>query len=66
MAADAADRFKDTQIRGWVRGRAAIALGYEGASPPVAHRFALPPEKHSLTLRMLMDEIAGRTRTAGL
>ncbi|WP_040837705.1 helix-turn-helix transcriptional regulator [Nocardia brevicatena] len=40
MAAEAADRSEDTDIRVWVRGRAAIALGYEGASLPVAHRFA--------------------------
>lgn len=40
MAAAAADRSEDTTIRVWVRGRAAIALGYEGAALPVAHRFA--------------------------
>ncbi|MGO4614313.1 DNA-binding protein [Nocardia sp. 2TAF39] len=40
MAAEAADRSEDTDIRVWVRGRAAIALGYEGAALPVAHRFA--------------------------
>lgn len=40
MAAQAADRSEDTDIRVWVRGRAAIALGYEGASLPVAHVFA--------------------------
>lgn len=36
MAATAADRSEDDEVRGWVRGRAAIALGYEGASLPVA------------------------------
>lgn len=40
MAAAAADRSEDTDIRVWVRGRAAIALGYEGAALPVAHGFA--------------------------
>ncbi|WP_406237668.1 helix-turn-helix domain-containing protein [Nocardia sp. NBC_01009] len=40
MAAAAADRSEVTDIRVWVRGRAAIALGYEGAALPVAHRFA--------------------------
>lgn len=40
MAAEAADRSHDTDIRVWVRGRAAIALGYEGAALPVAHQFA--------------------------
>ncbi|MFE3446795.1 helix-turn-helix transcriptional regulator [Nocardia sp. NPDC059180] len=40
MAAEAADRSDDGDIRIWVRGRAAIALGYEGASLPVAHMFA--------------------------
>jgi|GEM_PF-1168084 len=40
MAAEAADRSGDTDIRVWVRGRAAIALGYEGAALPTAHRFA--------------------------
>ncbi|MEV0293257.1 transcriptional regulator [Nocardia sp. NPDC050710] len=39
MAAEAADRSEDTDIRVWVRGRAAIALGYEGAALP-AHQFA--------------------------
>ncbi|MGQ4600997.1 helix-turn-helix domain-containing protein [Nocardia sp. R6R-6] len=40
MAAEAADRSGDLDIRLWVRGRAAIALGYEGAALPVAHEFA--------------------------
>jgi hypothetical protein len=40
MAATAADRGGDTASRVWVRGRAAIALGYEGASLPVADGFA--------------------------
>lgn len=40
MAAVAADRSGDEEVRVWVRGRAAIALGYEGASLPVAQEFA--------------------------
>jgi transcriptional regulator with XRE-family HTH domain len=40
MAARAADRSGDTEARVWVRGRAAIALGYEGAALGVADRLA--------------------------
>ncbi|GIL29150.1 helix-turn-helix domain-containing protein [Actinocatenispora comari] len=40
LAANAADRSGDDDTREWVRGRAAIALGYEGASLPVAAMFA--------------------------
>lgn len=40
MAATAADRSGDPDIRVWVRGRAAIALGYEGAALPIAETFA--------------------------
>jgi hypothetical protein len=40
MAATAADRSGDEGSRIWVRGRAAIALGYEGACLPVAECFA--------------------------
>ena len=40
MAATAADRSEDDASRVWVRGRAAIALGYEGACLPVAESFA--------------------------
>ena len=40
IAAVAADRSGDTATRVWVRGRAAIALGYEGAALPVADLFA--------------------------
>ena len=40
MAATAADRSGDAETSEWVRGRAAIALGYEGASLPVAAMFA--------------------------
>lgn len=40
MAAEAADRSGDLPTRVWVRGRVAIALGYEGAALPVAQMFA--------------------------
>jgi transcriptional regulator with XRE-family HTH domain len=40
LAAEAADRSGDVSTRVWVRGRAAIALGYEGAALPMAERFA--------------------------
>ena len=36
----AADRSDDLAVRIWVRGRAAIALAYEGAALPVARRYA--------------------------
>lgn len=39
-AAELADRSGDLDTRIWVRGRAAIALGYEGAALPTADRFA--------------------------
>jgi hypothetical protein len=39
-AATAADRSGDDDARVWVRGRAAIALGYEGASLGIAQTFA--------------------------
>lgn len=40
MAAQSADRSGDEATRVWVRGRAAIALGYEGSSLGVAELFA--------------------------
>ena len=40
LAAEAADQSGDDDARVWVRGRAAIALGYEGASLCVADMFA--------------------------
>ncbi|MEV0032219.1 helix-turn-helix transcriptional regulator [Nocardia sp. NPDC050793] len=40
MATEAADRSENIDTRVWVRGRAAIALGYEGASLPIAEMFA--------------------------
>ncbi|MQA26546.1 MAG: helix-turn-helix domain-containing protein [Micromonosporaceae bacterium] len=46
FAGDAADRSEDDDLRVWVRGRAAIALAYEGAALPVARTFA----QHALDL----------------
>ncbi|MGW4461734.1 helix-turn-helix domain-containing protein [Micromonospora sp. NPDC004704] len=40
LAATAADRSEDLGVRVWVRGRAAIALAYEGAVLPVAKRYS--------------------------
>ncbi|MGH3749757.1 MAG: XRE family transcriptional regulator, partial [Micromonosporaceae bacterium] len=40
LAAQAADRSGDDDLRSWVRGRAAIALAYEGAALPVARTLA--------------------------
>lgn len=40
LAAAAADRSEDLGTRVWVRGRAALALAYEGAALPTAARFA--------------------------
>lgn len=39
MAAIAADRSDDLDTRIWVRGRASLAFGYEGASLPLAQKF---------------------------
>ncbi|MFD6565416.1 helix-turn-helix domain-containing protein [Micromonospora profundi] len=40
IARIAADRSDDLSVRVWVRGRAAIALAYEGAALPTARRYA--------------------------
>jgi transcriptional regulator with XRE-family HTH domain len=40
LAIEAADRSNDLATRVWVRGRAAIALAYEGAATTVAIRYA--------------------------
>jgi hypothetical protein len=40
LAIEAADRADDLPVRVWVRGRAAIALAYEGAALGVAEQFA--------------------------
>ncbi len=40
LAVEAADRSDDLPVRVWVRGRAAIALAYEGAALGIAEQFA--------------------------
>jgi hypothetical protein len=40
LSARTADRSDDTATRVWVRGRAALALAYEGAELPAAHELA--------------------------
>jgi transcriptional regulator with XRE-family HTH domain len=40
LAVRAADRSEDTDVQAWVRGRAALALAYEGAELPAAAGFA--------------------------
>lgn len=40
LAARASDRSEDTATRVWVRGRAALALAYEGAALPMARSLA--------------------------
>jgi transcriptional regulator with XRE-family HTH domain len=40
LGASTADRSRDRKTQVWTRGRAALALAYEGAELPVARRFA--------------------------
>ncbi|MGW0391532.1 helix-turn-helix domain-containing protein [Streptomyces sp. NPDC003042] len=67
MAAAAADESGDDAARVWVRGRAAIALGYEGASPGVADMLAdqalAITEKPSLGL---LNAVMGKAHAAAL
>ncbi|WP_079031805.1 helix-turn-helix domain-containing protein [Streptomyces specialis] len=67
MAAQAADESGDDQARIWVRGRAAIALGYEGASLGVADLLAdqamAISEKPSLGL---LNAIMGKAHAAAI
>ncbi|AJC59607.1 putative DNA-binding protein [Streptomyces sp. 769] len=67
MAAKAADRSGDAQARVWVRGRAAIALGYEGASLGVADVLAdqamAISDKPSLGL---LNAIMGKAHAAAI
>lgn len=67
LAAEAADRSGDDQTRVWVRGRAAIALGYEGASLGVADLLAdqamAISDKPSLGL---LNAVMGKAHTAVL
>jgi transcriptional regulator with XRE-family HTH domain len=74
MAAVAADRGGDRRTRVWARGRAAIALGYEGAALPVARMFAdqalaLDPAPSLGRLNAIMGKahaaaVSGDSRTA--
>ncbi|MEU5304904.1 helix-turn-helix domain-containing protein [Streptomyces noursei] len=67
MAAKAADESEDDSARVWVRGRAAIALGYEGASLPVADVIAdqamAVSERPSLGL---LNAIYGKAHAAAI
>lgn len=67
LAVEAADESGDDQARVWVRGRAAIALGYEGASLGVADLFANQAmaisDKPSLGL---LNAIMGKAHTAAI
>ncbi|MFD8025796.1 helix-turn-helix domain-containing protein [Streptomyces lavendulae] len=67
MAAQAADESGDQATRVWVRGRAAIALGYEGASLGVADVLAdqaiVLSDKPSLGL---LNAIYGKAHAAAL
>ncbi|MGH3313492.1 MAG: helix-turn-helix domain-containing protein [Streptomyces sp.] len=67
MAAKSADQSGDEQSRVWVRGRAAIALGYEGASLGVADVLADQAmqisERPSLGL---LNAVMGRAHTAAI
>ncbi|MFE5854082.1 helix-turn-helix domain-containing protein [Streptomyces sp. NPDC056500] len=67
LAADAADQSADDRARVWVRGRAAIALGYEGASLGVADVFAEQAmaisDRPSLGL---LNAVMGKAHTAAV
>lgn len=68
MAAQAADASDDEQTRVWVRGRAAIALGYEGASLGVAdmladQAIAISGKRPSLGL---LNAIMGKAHAAAI
>ncbi|MFE5495277.1 helix-turn-helix domain-containing protein [Streptomyces virginiae] len=67
MAAKAADTSDDLDTRVWVRGRAAIALGYEGAALPVADVFADQAIALSNTPSLgLLNAVFGKAHTAAL
>jgi transcriptional regulator with XRE-family HTH domain len=67
MAASAADESGDDEARVWVRGRASIALGYEGASLGVADVLAdqalAISERPSLGL---LNAVMGKAHTAAI
>ncbi|MFC8375713.1 helix-turn-helix domain-containing protein [Streptomyces albidoflavus] len=67
MAAEAADRSGDEATRVWVRGRAAIALGYEGASLGVAD--VLADQAMAISARPslgLLNAVMGKAHAAAL
>ncbi|MFD5423181.1 multiprotein-bridging factor 1 family protein [Streptomyces sp. NPDC127069] len=67
MAATAADQSGDPDVRVWVRGRAAIALGYEGASLGVAD--VLADQALALSDRPslgLLNAVYGKAHAAAL
>ncbi|WP_323449706.1 helix-turn-helix domain-containing protein [Streptomyces yaizuensis] len=67
MAAEAADRSGDDGTRVWVRGRAAIALGYEGASLSIAD--ALADQAMAISDRPslgLLNAIFGKAHSAAI
>ncbi|GFE13560.1 hypothetical protein Sgleb_16070 [Streptomyces glebosus] len=67
MAAQAADESGDVDARVWVRGRAAIALGYEGASLGVADMLA--DQAMAISKRPslgLLNAIMGKAHTAAI
>jgi hypothetical protein len=67
MAAKAADESGDEEAQVWVRGRAAIALGYEGASLGVADMLA--DQAMSISDRPslgLLNAVMGRAHTAAI
>jgi transcriptional regulator with XRE-family HTH domain len=67
MAAEAADRSQDEATRVWVRGRAAIALGYEGASLRVAETFAAQAQAISDKPSLgLLNAVMGRAHSAAI
>ncbi|MFJ8310883.1 MULTISPECIES: helix-turn-helix domain-containing protein [unclassified Streptomyces] len=67
MAAESADRSGDEQTRVWVRGRAAIALGYEGASLGLADAFAEQAMAVSETPSLgLLNAVMGKAHAAAL
>ncbi|MFE7379083.1 helix-turn-helix domain-containing protein [Streptomyces zhihengii] len=67
LAAESADRSGDREARVWVRGRAAIALGYEGASLRIADLLAdqamAISDKPSLGL---LNAVYGKAHAAAL
>ncbi|AXI78478.1 helix-turn-helix domain-containing protein [Peterkaempfera bronchialis] len=67
MAVEAADRSGDEESRVWVRGRAAIALGYEGASLPVANLLAKQAQEISKAPSLgLLNAVMGRAHVAAI